>query len=160
MSNGDKLLMYSFLDEWQSCSCSTLKSVEFIWMTNWWSIIHKYNISNTSFSIPLPCTMWHIHWTCSLCRGKRPSPFTWSCWIWTTTFWSALTCPTESRGLRSLNICTWRLRVKEASSKSGDYMQIPPMTWYALCLVWVAGTFLPFAQQVAPLPCNRSWGWT
>ncbi len=42
-----------FLDGWRSCSCSTLKSVEFIWMTNWWSIIPKYNINNWSFSIPL-----------------------------------------------------------------------------------------------------------
>lgn len=28
----------AFPDEWQSCSCSTLKSVEFIWMTNWWDV--------------------------------------------------------------------------------------------------------------------------
>lgn len=42
----------AFSDEWQSCSCSTLKSVAFIWMTNWWDghdvwSIHLHSIQFT-----------------------------------------------------------------------------------------------------------------
>lgn len=32
--------LFIFLGEWQSCSCSTLKSVGSIWMTNWWDARH------------------------------------------------------------------------------------------------------------------------
>lgn len=57
-------MYFSITDEWQSCSCSTLKSVEFTWMTTWWDVcslqLHislqssyqRYRINNKCFHLP------------------------------------------------------------------------------------------------------------